>query len=184
MPMQFCHKRLVVVQGDITSFVADAIVNAANNALLGGGGVDGMIHRVGGADILAACRLLRQTSHPDGLPTGDAVATTAGQLPARYVIHTVGPVWQGGEQGEEHLLAAAYHNSLQLAAELKIGHVAFPAISTGVFGYPFMLAAQVATRTITGFLATNTLPEKVSVVLYSEQSHVAFVEGVQLVAGL
>lgn len=184
MPMQFCHNRFIVDQGDITAFIADGIVNAANNSLLSGGGVDGMIHKVGGPDILAECRFLRQTSYSKGLPTGDAVATTAGQLSARYVIHTVGPVWQGGEQGEEDLLIAAYQNSLRRATELKVGHLAFPAISTGVFGYPFKLAAQVAARTIAGFLAASLMPEKVSMVLYSDQDYSAFVESVQLVPGL
>src|SRR5688500_1401150 len=124
-----------VVQGDITTVAVDAIVNAANSALLGGGGVDGAIHRVGGPDILAECRKLRATTLPDGLSAGEAVATTAGRLPARWVIHTVGPVYSSSED-RSHLLRGAYLSSLRVAADLGAESVAFPLISAGVYGWP------------------------------------------------
>jgi O-acetyl-ADP-ribose deacetylase (regulator of RNase III) len=132
-----------LVLGDLTSFPADAVVNAANSGLLGGGGVDGAIHRAGGPAILAECQQLRATSLPDGLPTGDAVATTAGNLPARWVIHTVGPVYRGRPRDAE-LLASAHRSSLRVARDLGARTVAFPAISTGIFGYPLAEAAPVA----------------------------------------
>jgi O-acetyl-ADP-ribose deacetylase (regulator of RNase III) len=139
---------LRVVRGDITEQSVDAIVNAANSSLLGGGGVDGAIHRRGGPEILAECRALRETRYPDGLPTGEAVATTAGRLPARRVIHTVGPVWHGGAGGESELLASAYRSSLAIAQDEGLRTVAFPAISTGVFGYPLEPAARLAIGTV------------------------------------
>lgn len=132
-----------LTQGDITAFAADAIVNAANSGLLGGGGVDGAIHRAGGPAILAECRRIRTDLLPDGLPTGQAVATTAGNLPARWVIHTVGPVYRGSAQDAE-LLASAHRTSIALARELGARSMAFPAISTGVYGYPVDLAAPIA----------------------------------------
>lgn len=132
-----------LIEGDITGFPADAIVNAANNGLLGGGGVDGAIHRAGGPAILAECRRIRTDLLPDGLPTGQAIATTAGQLPARWVIHTVGPIYSGSPQ-DAALLASAHRTSLARARELGARSVAFPAISTGVYGYPVELAAPIA----------------------------------------
>jgi O-acetyl-ADP-ribose deacetylase (regulator of RNase III) len=132
-----------LVLGDLTTFPADAVVNAANSGLLGGGGVDGAIHRAGGPEILAECRALRATTLPHGLPTGQAVATTAGRLPARWVIHTVGPVYSGSDE-DAQLLAAAHRNSLRVARELGACSVAFPAISTGIYGYPLSLAAPIA----------------------------------------
>ncbi|MFD8795102.1 O-acetyl-ADP-ribose deacetylase [Streptomyces vinaceus] len=134
--------RITLVHGDITAENADAIVNAANSSLLGGGGVDGAIHRRGGPEILDACRALRASQYGKGLPTGRAVATTAGRLPARWVIHTVGPVWSRDEDRSE-LLASCYRESLRVAAELGARTVAFPAISTGVFGWPMDDGARI-----------------------------------------
>ncbi|HEX6940653.1 MAG TPA: O-acetyl-ADP-ribose deacetylase [Longimicrobiales bacterium] len=140
--------RVVLVQGDITEQDTDAVVNAANSSLMGGGGVDGAIHRRGGPAILEACRAIRRTRYPDGLPTGEAVVTTAGDLPARRVIHTVGPVWRGGSRGEPEQLAAAYRNSLERAREEGLRTIAFPSISTGAYGYPTDRAAEVALRAV------------------------------------
>jgi O-acetyl-ADP-ribose deacetylase (regulator of RNase III) len=139
-----------IIKGDITKVPVDAVVNAANSSLLGGGGVDGAIHRAGGPEILEECRKIR--ARQGGCGTGEAVITTAGKLPAKYVIHTVGPVWRGGGQGEENLLANAYRNSLRLAVEKGCRSVAFPNISTGVYGYPLQQAARVVHRTVKGFL--------------------------------
>ncbi len=139
--------QLTVVRGDITEAHVDAVVNAANSSLLGGGGVDGAIHRKGGPDILAACRELRASRFGEGLPTGQAVATTAGRLPARWVIHTVGPVWATSED-RSGLLASCYRESLSVARELGARSVAFPAISTGVYRWPLEDGARIAVRTV------------------------------------
>lgn len=151
-----------VVKGDITKIKADAIVNAANTSLLGGGGVDGAIHRAGGKQILEECMQIR--ARQGGCPTGEAVITTAGNLPAKYVIHTVGPVWQGGKQQEEILLANAYKNSLQLALDHKCQSIAFPNISTGVYGYPKELAAAVAFKEV--FLFINAHSGSIAKVIF------------------
>ncbi len=147
--------RLVLVQGDIAEQDVDAVVNAANSTLLGGGGVDGAIHRRGGPAILEECKAIRRTRYPDGLPTGEAVATTAGELPARRVIHTVGPVWRGGSSGEAERLASAYRDSLERAREEGLRTVAFPSISTGAYGYPTEGAADVALRAVAGYLEAH-----------------------------
>jgi O-acetyl-ADP-ribose deacetylase (regulator of RNase III) len=139
--------QITMVRGDITTQQVDAIVNAANSALLGGGGVDGAIHRRGGSAILAECRQVRASRYPDGLPTGQAVATTAGELPARWVIHTVGPVWSVRED-RSHLLRSCYQESLRVAAELGASSVAFPAISTGIFGWPMDDGARQAVAAV------------------------------------
>lgn len=144
----FYNDRVIIMQGDITTVKADAIVNAANSSLMGGGGVDGAIHRVGGHEILEACKKIRQTVWPEGLPTGKAVATTAGKLPAKYVIHTVGPIWRGGGYGEDELLMSAYRESFRLACELGCKSIAFPAISTGVYGFPFERAVPLVSTVV------------------------------------
>ncbi|HVO40886.1 MAG TPA: O-acetyl-ADP-ribose deacetylase [Spirochaetia bacterium] len=166
--------RLVVVTGDITRVQADAIVNAANSSLLGGGGVDGAIHHAGGPAILEECRKLRAERLRDGLPAGDAVETTAGRLPARYVIHTVGPVWHGGSHGEPQKLASCYRSSLELAARLGLSSIAFPAISTGIYGYPRAAAANVALEAITEFIRSNPEPRTITLVFYSADDERAF----------
>lgn len=158
------------VQTDITEIDADAIVNAANSSLLGGGGVDGAIHRRGGPEILAACQELRRTQYPDGLPTGQAVATTAGRLPARWVIHTVGPVYAKSEDRSE-LLASAYRESLRVADELGARTVAFPAISAGIYGWPLDDAARIAVSTVR---SADTSVDEVIFVLFGQQAYDAF----------
>jgi O-acetyl-ADP-ribose deacetylase (regulator of RNase III) len=152
----FLNGRVNVIVGDITRQTTDAVVNAANATLLGGGGVDGAIHRAGGARILEECRVIRNTRYPTGLPTGEAVITTGGLLPARYVIHTVGPVWGQHGGSEAALLAACYRNSLALAAAHELASVSFPAISTGAYHYPPDEAAQVASGAIREFLTVET----------------------------
>ncbi|MGA7104483.1 MAG: O-acetyl-ADP-ribose deacetylase [Candidatus Deferrimicrobiaceae bacterium] len=140
-----------LVQGDITKESTDAVVNAANRSLLGGGGVDGAIHRAGGPAILEACKAIR--ARQGGCSLGEAVVTTGGRLPAKYVIHTVGPVWRGGNQGEPEILASCYRNSLRIAGEMGLRSVAFPSISTGAYGYPVGEASFVALSTVSAFLS-------------------------------
>lgn len=151
-----------LVKGDITKMEVDAIVNAANSGLMGGGGVDGAIHRAGGSAILEECRTY--VKQQGKLPTGKAMLTTAGEMPARYVIHTVGPVWKNGMKGEDQLLAECYINSLHIAMEKELGSIAFPNISTGVYGYPKDEAAEVAIATVQNFLSSyDEVPEVIFV---------------------
>ena len=162
--------RIEVWQGDITKLAVDAIVNAANSSLLGGAGVDGAIHRAAGPELLAECRTV------GGCPTGEARLTRGYHLPARHVIHTVGPVWHGGGNGEPDLLAACYRNSLAIAREQGFTTVAFPAISTGVYGYPVRDAASVAVATVARELAAHALPEKVTLVAFNAEAAAALTE--------
>jgi O-acetyl-ADP-ribose deacetylase (regulator of RNase III) len=168
--------RVIVVVGDITRQNVDAIVNAANSTLLGGGGVDGAIHHAGGKSILDACREIRRTKYLDGLPTGEAVITTAGNLPAKYVIHTVGPIY--GQHGgkEAQLLAACYQNSLRLAAAHALKLIAFPAISTGAFGYPAFEAAAVSSVAVMEFLESNDVPAEVRFIFFQRGDADAFLK--------
>src|SRR6202140_3856867 len=162
----FLDGRVRVVVGDITQQDVDAIVNAANSSLLGGGGVDGAIHRAGGPEILEECREIRRTRFPEGLPTGEAVITTGGKLPALYVIHTVGPIYGEHRGKEAELLANCYHNSLTLAVEKNLTSVAFPAISTGVYGYPLDQESEVSSQRIENFLATDRQLKNVRLVFF------------------
>ena len=167
--------RIVLVQGDITDQDVDVVVNAANSSLLGGGGVDGAIHARGGAEILAECRALRATALPDGLPAGRAVATTAGRLPARWVVHTVGPVHSLRED-RTPVLESAYRESLRVADELGARTVAFPAISAGAYGWPLDEAARVAIGTVRG---TPTAVREVRFVLFGGEAYAAFTKALQ-----
>jgi O-acetyl-ADP-ribose deacetylase (regulator of RNase III) len=166
---RFMKGRVVVKVGDITKEDTDAIVNAANNSLLGGGGVDGAIHRAGGPDILKECKEMRRTRYPDGLPTGQAVITSAGKMTAKYVIHTVGPVYGRGGKEKAEQLAACYRNSLSLAADKGLKTVAFPAISTGVYGYPLEEAAQVSSQAVAKFLESDSSIKEVRLVFFSRR---------------
>lgn len=166
---------LELVQGDITVQEVDAIVNAANSRLAGGGGVDGAIHRRGGPTIMEETR----QKYPDGCPTGSAVISGAGRLKAKYVIHAVGPVWRGGTNQEAELLASAYRRSLQLAVEHQCQSVAFPALSTGAYGYPIDQAAQIALKTVRDFLAEHGRPELVRFVLFDERAYRHFADALE-----
>lgn len=163
------HPGIKVIQGDITKLQVDAIVNAANSSLLGGGGVDGAIHRAGGPAILEACRAIR--ARQGGCATGEAVITTGGKLPARYVIHTVGPVWNGGHNGEEDLLASTYRNSLRLGVENGIRSIAFPNISTGIYHFPKDKAAAIAVATVQDFLTGHTQIEQVIFICFDRENY-------------
>jgi O-acetyl-ADP-ribose deacetylase len=155
--------RVSLVEGDITKLQVDAIVNAANTSLLGGGGVDGAIHRAAGPELLAECRTL------GGCPTGEARITAAYRLPAKYVIHTVGPIWAGGGRSEPELLARCYRNSLALATSHQVTKIAFPAISCGIYGYPIEEACQIAVHETTAYLESNEIPESVIFVCFGRE---------------
>lgn len=163
MEIKVGKSKIVLKRGDITLEKVDAIVNAANNTLLGGGGVDGAIHRAGGPRILEECRKL------GGCETGDAKITTGGNLPARYVIHTVGPVWSGGNRGEPEKLASAYRRSLEVASENKCKTVSFPSISTGAYRFPIEKASKIALKTVVDYLNSHSDIEQVNFVLFSDR---------------
>ena len=167
---------MLVVVSDITRQDVTAIVNAANSTLLGGLGVDGAIHRAGGQEILKECQEIRRTVYPDGLPAGQAVITTGGNLPARYVIHTVGPIYGREQQRESELLASCYQNSLILARQHPISSIAFPSISTGAFGYPKPEAARVASAAIKSFLSADEQIEQVRLVFFQQSDARVFLE--------
>jgi len=169
--------KLSLVQGDITKKSTDAIVNAANSGLMGGGGVDGAIHRAGGPAILEECKQI--VSKQGRLPTGEAVITTGGNLKARYVIHTVGPVWRGGTQGEAELLASAYRESLKLAAEKGLSSISFPSISTGVYGYPVDEAAEVALASVIAFIRDITSIREVTFVLFDSNTYSSYYQALK-----
>jgi O-acetyl-ADP-ribose deacetylase (regulator of RNase III) len=169
-----------VIQGDITHQTTDAIVNAANSSLMGGGGVDGAIHRAGGSAILEECiKIVAKQGH---LPTGKAVITTAGNMKAKHVIHTVGPIWRGGHQDEAALLASAYRESLKLAAANKLTSISFPSISTGAYGYPVKEAAHIALKEAATFLTKATSIKEVVFVLFDERTFEAYANALHHVA--
>ncbi len=172
--------RLQLLQGDITEQQVDAIVNAANSQLAGGGGVDGTIHRAGGPEIMADT----DAKYPEGCPVGSAVASTAGQLSSKYVFHAVGPVWKGGRSEEPVQLASAYRSCLQLAVEMKCSTIAFPAISTGVYGYPLDLAANVSLKTCIDFVKWHKQPDEVRFVLFGEGAFGAYCRSLETLVEL
>ncbi|MGD0072228.1 MAG: O-acetyl-ADP-ribose deacetylase [Candidatus Bathyarchaeia archaeon] len=176
MEFQVGKAILQLIKGDITDVETDVIVNAANSSLMGGGGVDGAIHRKGGSKILEECKRIRATEWPDGLPTGKAVITSGGNLKAKHVIHTVGPVWLGGFHVEAELLKQAYKNSLRLAVAKGLKTIAFPSISTGAYGYPIEDASRIAVRTVKEFLEKEDKLEKVVFVLFSERDFEIYLE--------
>ena len=166
------------IHGSITEITVDAIVNAANSSLLGGGGVDGAIHRVGGKTILDECIKIREIQ--GGCETGEAVITTAGNLPAKYVIHTVGPVWHGGQKDEKELLANAYTNSLKLATEYGVKRISFPNISTGVYRFPKELAVQVAIAAVTSYMEDEKIVEEVIFICFDPENHSLYQEKLKI----
>lgn len=171
------YQRIEFVQGDITSFAVDAIVNAANTSLLGGSGVDGAIHRAAGPQLLAECKSL------GGCPTGEARLTLAYHLPARFVIHTVGPVWHGGDFGEAEQLASCYRNVLALARDQRLRSLAFPSISTGAYGFPLERACRIALREVSSFLSTAQTLERVLFVCFSERDLLGYQEAWEQLQG-
>jgi O-acetyl-ADP-ribose deacetylase (regulator of RNase III) len=173
--------KLSIIRGDITRQTTDAIVNAANSSLMGGGGVDGAIHRAGGPAILEECK--RIVSRQGHLPTGKAVITTAGNMKARHVIHTVGPIWHGGSRGEAELLASAYRESLKLAAENNLTSISFPSISTGAYSYPVEEASRLAIETVVSFLSATTSIKKVIFVLFDSRTFDAYATALHQIPG-
>lgn len=178
-PLTEIRRRIQIVDGDITKLKVDAIVNAANTTLLGGGGVDGAIHRVAGPELLEACRQIPEVRPNQRCPTGEARITRGFRLPARYVIHTVGPVWHGGNRGEPAQLAAAYRNSLELAVKNGLQSVAFPAISAGVYGYPLKDAAEIAVREVVLAIANGPGLERVLLVAFEDPVKEALTEAMR-----
>jgi O-acetyl-ADP-ribose deacetylase len=170
--------RIEIVKDDITTLAVDAIVNAANNSLLGGGGVDGAIHRAGGPEILAECMEIRHRQ--GGCKTGEAVITSAGKMKAKYVIHTVGPVWHGGGKGEEKLLADSYDNSLLLAIKHRVLSIAFPNISTGVYGFPKEQAASIALRQVKTFLDSHSDLQRVIFCCFDDENYTIYKSTLQI----
>lgn len=171
---EFFGGRVLVKTGDLTLQMEDAIVNAANSSLMGGGGVDGAIHRAGGPAILEECRKIRSTRYPGGLPAGEAVVTTAGFLPAKKVVHTVGPIWHGGSRGEDKLLANAYRHSLLEAKKAGLRSIAFPAISTGIYGFPKDRAAKIAGKVVSDWIAQDDTLVLITLVFYNEADEAEF----------
>ncbi len=176
MDYEFLNRSVVVKVGDITCETADAIVNAANSTLLGGGGVDGAIHARGGKRILEECRKIRRDKFPDGLPTGEAIITCGGNLEARFVIHTVGPIYGQNQNKDAELLETCYKNCLSLAVENNLQTVAFPSISTGVFAYPKHEAAKISSRAIKDFLSQNKSIKQIRLVFFSEPDALIFIK--------
>ena len=173
--------KISIIQGDITRQATDAIVNAANSSLMGGGGVDGAIHRAGGPAILEECiKIVAKQGH---LPTGQAVITTAGNMKAKYVIHTVGPIWHGGSQNEPALLASAYRESLKLAAANNLATISFPSISTGAYGYPLDKAAPIAVNEVVAFLKQPSSIKEVVFVLFDGRTFEAYKDALQKIKG-
>lgn len=164
------NSTLEIVLNDITEMKTDAIVNAANSSLLGGGGVDGAIHSKGGKTILEECKKIRLSKYPNGLPTGDAIITSAGNLKAKFIIHTVGPIWKGGMFNEKEFLKKAYESSLRFASEKGLNSISFPSISTGTYNYPIEEASIVALKTIINFIKENSTKIKIFFVLYSQRT--------------
>ena len=178
MELTINRTKLTIVQGDITEQATDAIVNAANPSLMGGGGVDGAIHRAGGPAVLEECKKI--IARQGRLPTGKAVITTGGNLKARYVIHTVGPIWHGGSRSESELLKSAYYECLQLATENKLASISFPSISTGAYGYPVDEAARIALSTVFSFLKEQATSLKdVVFVLFDSRTHQSYCSALQ-----
>jgi len=165
-----------LVQGDITDQDVDAVVNAANSSLMGGGGVDGAIHKRGGPAIQEECKRIRQTEWPSGLPAGQAVITTGGSLKAKHVIHAVGPVWSGGRSSESVVLAECYSNSLRIAVDIGLRSVAFPSIGTGAYGYPVREASRVALKAVKSYVESEGAPSEVTFVLFSDNDFKTYVE--------